>query len=109
MALKVTGSRGFDPLKLYSQTAGKANRADRQGEARPDQVSISNEGKVMHRAMQALSSIPDLREEKVQSVRQQVKAGTYEVSGKEIVRKVFSRAMRRGDLGGIRNTTDEDD
>ena len=76
MALKVTGSRGFDPVKLYSQTAGKANRAERQGEARPDEVSISDEGKVMNRAMQALSSIPEVREEKVQSVRQQVEAGT---------------------------------
>ena len=107
--MKVTGSRGFDPVKMYSQTAGKANRADRQGEARPDEVSISDEGKVMHHAMQALSSIPDVREEKVQSVRQRAQAGTYEASGKEIVKKLFSRGVRRGDLGGIRNTTDEDD
>ena len=105
--MKVTGSRGFDPVKLYSQNAGKASRAERQGEARPDEVSISDEGKVMHRAMQALSSIPDVREEKVQSVRQRIQAGTYEASGKEIVRKVFSRAVRRGDLGGTRNRTDE--
>jgi len=107
MALKVTGSRGFDPVKLYSQTAGKANRAERQGEVRPDEVSISDEGKVMHRAMQVLSSIPDVREEKVQSVRQRIQAGTYEASGKEIVRKVFSRAVRRGDLGGTHNRTDD--
>lgn len=96
-------------MKLYSQTAGKAKRADRQGNAVPDQVSISDEGKVMHRAMQVLSSISDLREEKVQSVRQQVEAGTYKVSGKEIADKVFSRAVRRGDLGGIRDRTDKDD
>jgi len=107
IALKVTGSRGFDPVKLYSQTAGKANRAERQGEARPDEVSISDEGKVMNRAMQALSSIPEVREEKVQSVRQQVEAGTYEASGREIVLKIFSRAVRRGDLSGTRNRTDE--
>lgn len=94
-------------MKLYSQTAGKANRAERQGEVRPDEVSISDEGKVMHRAMQVLSSIPDVREEKVQSVRQQVEAGTYEASGREIVSKIFSRAVRRGDLGGTRNRTDE--
>lgn len=94
-------------MKLYSQTTGKANRADRQGEARPDEVSISDEGKVMHHAMQALSSIPDVREEKVQSVRQRAAAGTYEASGKEVVKKLFSRAVRRGDLGGTRNRTDE--
>ena len=94
-------------MKLYSQTTGKANRADRQGEARPDEVSISDEGKVMHHAMQALSSIPDVREEKVQSVRQRAAAGTYEASGKEVVKKLFSRAVRRGDLGGTRNRSDE--
>ena len=94
-------------MKLYSQTTGKANRAERQDEVRPDEVSISDEGKVMHRAMQVLSSIPDVREEKVQSVRQRIQAGTYEASGKEIVRKVFSRAVRRGDLGGTRNRTDD--
>jgi len=48
-----------------------------------------------------------VREEKVQSVRQQVEAGTYEASGREIVSKIFSRAVRRGDLGGTRNRTDE--
>ena len=105
--MKVTGSRGFDPLKLYSQTAGKANRGDRQGEARPDEVSISDEGKVMHRAMQALSSIPDIREEKVESVRRRVEAGTYEVSGQEITEKLFSRAVRRGDPNGTRNRVDK--
>ena len=94
-------------MKLYSHTAGKANRAETQGEARPDEVSISDEGKVMHHAMQALSSIPDVREEKVQSVRQRAAAGTYEASGKEIVKELFSRAVRRGDLGGTRNRTDE--
>ena len=105
--MKVTGSRGFDPVKLYSQTTGNANRAERQDEVRPDEVSISDEGKVMNRAMQALSSIPDVREEKVQSVRQRIQAGTYEAAGKERVRKVFSRAVRRGDLGGTHNRTDD--
>ncbi|MEA4882366.1 MAG: flagellar biosynthesis anti-sigma factor FlgM [Clostridia bacterium] len=105
--MKVSGSRGFDPVKLYSQTAKRPEGAGARQGAKADEVSISEQSKEIHRAMQALSSVPDVRVEKVESVRAKVDAGAYKVSGEEIVRALFGRAMRRGDLDEIRRGSDE--
>ena len=108
MALKISRSRGFDPVDLYSQQAKKADRANRTGEAKPDEVEISDKGKAIHRAMHALSSVPDIREEKVEDVRSRIEAGRYTVSGKEVAGQSFAGAVRRGELGELRKRNNED-
>jgi|CZCA01.1.fsa_nt_gi negative regulator of flagellin synthesis FlgM len=108
MALKISGSRGFDRINLYSQLAKKAERAERTGEVKPDEVEISDRGKEIHHAMQALSSVSDVRDDKVEAVRSRIESGTYEVSGKDVARKLFAGAVRRGDLGGLRKGNGED-
>ena len=45
--MKISRSRGFDPVDLYSQQAKKADRANRTGEAKPDEVEISDKGKAI--------------------------------------------------------------
>lgn len=108
MALKISRSRGFDPVDLYSQQAKKAHRANRTREAKPDEVEISDKGKAIHRAMHALSSMPDIREEKIEDVRSRIEAGRYAVRGKDVVEKLFAGTVRRGDLGELRKRNDED-
>lgn len=107
VALKISKSRGFDPVDLYSKQMKKADRANRTGKAKPDEVEISDKGKEIHRAMHALSSVPDVREDKVEAVRSRIEAGTYKVRGKDVVRKLFAGAVRRGDLGELRKRNDE--
>lgn len=57
--------------------------------SKKDVVSISNEGKDFQVAMKAVKEVPDIREEKVEEIKQKIKANAYEVTGKDIVEKVI--------------------
>ena len=58
--------------KVRVNKAGKAENSDR--------VEISQFGKDFQIAKQAVADAPDVREELVNSVKERIKAGTYDVS-----------------------------
>ncbi len=73
--------------QVYQATAktrvnktGKVNNSDR--------VEISQFGKDFHIAKQAVQEAPDIREDLVNSVKERIKAGTYNVSNDELAAKL---------------------
>lgn len=57
-----------------------------------DAVEISSLGKDIQTAKQAVANTPDIREDLVASIKEQVKAGTYSVSGEQLANKLLSQA-----------------
>lgn len=55
-----------------------------------DQVSFSSIGKDMQIAKNALKSVPDVREDKVNDLRQRIANGTYEVSAESFADKLMA-------------------
>lgn len=53
-----------------------------------DSLQISRQGRDLQVAKQALKSASDVREEKVKAIKQQMEAGTYQVSNKELAQKM---------------------
>ena len=53
-----------------------------------DSLQISRQGRDLQVAKQALKSASDVREEKVKAIKQQMEAGTYQVSNKELAEKM---------------------
>lgn len=55
-----------------------------------DQVSFSTLGRDMQIAKKALSSVPDVREDKVKALRESIANGTYQVSAESFADKLMA-------------------
>jgi negative regulator of flagellin synthesis FlgM len=55
-----------------------------------EKVSISSISKDIKLAQKAIAELPDVREEKVRELKEQIEKGTYIVSGEKIAEKIFS-------------------
>ncbi len=60
--------------------SSSASSAGGVGGMRPDSVSISSTLREVRRILQVIKNLPDVREEKVGPLREQVRNGTYQVS-----------------------------
>lgn len=56
-----------------------------------DQFTVSSKGKDYQTAKKALAAAPDIREEKVAALKEQIASGSYNVSAQEIADSVVSK------------------
>jgi negative regulator of flagellin synthesis FlgM len=62
--------------------------------AKPEEkVDLSTTAKDIQQASNALSSLPDVREQKVAEIKSQVQQGTYNVSGDKIAGKMVGESI----------------
>ena len=62
-----------------------------RAEERTDMVTLSSKAKDFLVAKKALDNTPDIREDKVQSIKARIDAGTYNVSGMDVANKLFAQ------------------
>ena len=62
-----------------------------RAEERTDMLTLSSKAKDFALAKKALDNTPDIRADKVQSIKAQIDAGTYNVSGKDVADKLFAQ------------------
>lgn len=67
-------------------TAGKALKS----ETLTDALQLSQTGKDMQVAKQAVKDAPDVREDKINQIKAQLASGTYSVTGKELADKLVN-------------------
>lgn len=83
-------------LKVYGQQ-NKVKQTAKTEQAKPtmgkDQMTLSEESKVIQTVKAHLNSVPDIRQDKVDELQKAVKTGTYHVSGKEIAEKMLGRVI----------------
>ena len=58
--------------------------------SRTDQVQISSIGKDIQTVKQAVANTPDVREDKIASVKTKIQNGTYEVSSDDFASKLLA-------------------
>jgi len=78
------------------QEKDKVDTASEQPEkqqAKADTVELSDTGKRIQEAHKQLESIPDIREEKVAQLKEQVENGTYEVDAEKVADKMLKEAL----------------
>lgn len=77
--------------QLYNtKKVGETKKTNSVG--RTDGVVISNIGREIQVAKQAVSNAPDIREDVVAPIKTAVKNGTYEVSGESFADKLWKLA-----------------
>lgn len=88
MISQIYGNSGTKKTKT-SGTSGQASFMD--------QVMLSSAGKDMQTAKSALANTPDVREAKVQDIKNRLAAGTYDVSVDDFAQKLLdSYAAKTG-------------
>jgi negative regulator of flagellin synthesis FlgM len=98
--MKVTGNPPLDTLETYlkaTTTRGRVNPSVIPGTGtqvkQEDKVELSSRGREIQEAMQLLESVPDVREDKVALLKEQIGAGTYEVEGEKIAEKMLRESL----------------
>ncbi|MGI6143948.1 MAG: flagellar biosynthesis anti-sigma factor FlgM [bacterium] len=98
----ISHSQLQEVLKAYGSPAAKADRTKARGPERPrqpgqsvieDRLSLSEQAREIKRVKEMARRAPDVRTEKVEEVKRQIEAGTYNVSGEEIAAKLLSRLL----------------
>ena len=70
----------------------KSKQAEKQ-QTKTDTVVLSDTAKTVQEAQTQLEQIPDVREEKVAELREQVESGTYEIDAEKIADKMLKEAL----------------
>ncbi len=87
-------------LSLYAQqskaTAAKGKTTDPSATAKPaaqrDELVLSDRAREIQLAMKAAKAAPDIREERVQALKEQIQSGTYSVPAEDVARMMLNRA-----------------
>ncbi|SEM35699.1 anti-sigma-28 factor, FlgM family [Syntrophus gentianae] len=72
---------------------GKDVKEDKSAVIPQEKVDISNKAREIQQINSAMSEIPDVRDEKVSSIKAQIENGTYNVSGEELANKMVGEAF----------------
>ncbi len=85
-----------------SESAQAAAAAQRRNEPTPekapqsDQVSLSQKGRDLAAARNAVAAAPDVREGKVADIKQRIEDGTYQVAPRALARKIIDHVTGQG-------------
>jgi len=84
-------------VQQYQKNDNYAANSDKQAAnattITEEKVDLSTMAKDIQQAKNALSQVPDVREEKVQEIKSQVDSGKYNVSGEKIAGKMVGESI----------------
>jgi len=96
MSVKVNNVSSVYEVQASQRIAGPSRAAKADG--KKDVVALSPVAREFHLARQALSAVPDIRAELVESIKAQMADGTYSVSSADIADKMFSDYLQSQSL-----------
>lgn len=97
--MKISESNANYGRQLYMREVSEANPAKQGSQARgperptEDKVTISKDSRDMQIARDAMMNTPDIRTEKVEELRNEVKAGRYAVPADKVADKIIASAI----------------
>lgn len=87
----------YNKISQVYQASNIQKVSKAKGGSEKDRLEISNTAKDYQIAKQAISQIPDVREDKVNAIKKQIQSGTYNVNMEEvashIVEKYFEKTI----------------
>lgn len=101
-SMEITGGNPFNKIDGYVKQVNKEKSkssavSDDQSSSKVlpsgDSVELSTEAKIMQEAIKVLGTLPDVREEKVEQIKQQIADGTYEIDSKKISEKMITESV----------------
>jgi len=77
-----------------TQTTSKIQPVSKVG--RKDEVALSSVAKDFQAAYKLLSTTPDIREDKVDDIKERIRSGSYTVNAEEVADKILSSLDLKG-------------
>lgn len=97
--MKITGENPFVKLEAYVKNIKYKRKTDASTKKTSeevfgeDNVVLSPRAKEIQEAKKVLNSLPDIREEKVARIKQQIDKGTYQVEGEKIAARMIKESL----------------
>lgn len=76
--------------QIYQTTAQTKKVTSEKRVSRDDKVEISQMGKDIAVAKKAVKEVPDVREDRVRAIKEQMQAGTYSISAADVAEKMVN-------------------
>ena len=97
--MKITDNNSSLNIRNYvnniqdgKKLAGSA-KADASRQVKEDKVVLSPKAKEVQEATELIKELPDIREEKVAKLKEQVDQGTYKIDGEKIAFKMLKESI----------------
>jgi len=97
--MEISGKVPAIKIDAYLNNVKNKNKADGSSSSSPDTiqnedtVKLSQNVRDVKEAREQLDSIPDVREEKVAEIKEQLEKGTYNVDGKKIALNMIKESL----------------
>lgn len=87
--MRITGSPNIqNVLKTYGKNVKKTDEIEKTG-LKSDKVEISEEAREYQLAMRALKEVPEVRTEKVETIKQEIQSGQYKPNAEQIADQIL--------------------
>lgn len=86
--MRINGPYGLDPIPGKRKKVANAYGASSAPSGK-DSFALSPFGKELSIAKQAVSQTPDVRQAKVDEIKKQMEAGTYNISASQVADKIL--------------------
>ncbi len=97
--MEITAKNAPIKLEAYIKNLsdkGKTGPSSKQSSGeilREDEVVLSPKAREIQAAKKSLNSLPDIREEKVAHLKNQIENGTYQIKGEKIAVKMLKESL----------------
>ena len=96
MKISEINNEFLEQYKINNKPNSGTKEEVRDNVAFKEKVSLSSTSRDVKLAKKAIENSPDIRKERVQRLKEQIKQGTYNVSGEKIAEKMLNESF----LGG---------
>lgn len=88
-------------LKNYGVSSGRRAYSSEpvSAPARQDKLELSPQAQEMQAVRQKIASIPDVRSDRVEELKTQIKSGSYQVDSSQVAEKMLQRSLADGLMG----------
>jgi len=99
MVKEISEISAHEVARAYSQRMApqevQQTRSEPAAASRPqhDQLTISDRARELYMAREAMKGVPEVREDVVQSLRDQIQAGTYQVPQEKLIERLWSALL----------------
>lgn len=84
---------GYLTGKVGAVSKEKVDTKDGKVAGSPDRIDVSEKAKVLQKAKNAVDASPDVREEKVSSLKKAIDEGSYNVSSEEVAESLIKKSI----------------
>lgn len=97
--MKITGENSSINLGAYINNVSKnsklpvSNKQTAQKIIQEDKVELSSKAKEICEAKKLLNAAPDVRDEMVKSIKNQIEQGTYQIKGDKVALKMIKESL----------------